>query len=514
MVAFTLSLLPILLIFILMVVFHFGAAKASLCGYLLCLLIGGIFFGGNKWVFYYSHIKGFWNGLDVLLIIWAAFIFYLIVEKAGTIEQIGQILPSLSPSKDIQALLVGWVFASFLQGVGGFGVPVAVVAPLLVSLEFSPMQAVLIPSIGHGWAVTFGSLGSSFRALIAVTAQTPQPLGVASAILLGASAILCGFIVLYLVNGWQSIQSNWLLSLILGISMGGILVYLVGQGLWNLASFLAATGGLILAMLLIYFRNQPQKIHLEIFKRMAFAFSGYFILVVVVILVQIISHWQGVLQSFSIYSNLPAFQTSLGLLGLPVRKVEMEKVGNINLLHPGMVLFYACILTFGFYWVLRKIQVGSITRILRDAIKPLVPTTICVWSMATMAALMESCGMTELIANSIAKLIPQGYALIAPWLGAIGAFITGSNTNSNLLFGLLQTHISSNIGLPIFWILAGQTAGASLGSVLAPAKIIVGTSTSGLMGKEGEVLKKLLPFVTLEVLLISMFVYLATQYLN
>jgi lactate permease len=64
-------------------------------------------------------------------------------------------------------LIIGWVFASFLQGVGGFGVPVAVIAPLLVGLGFAPMQAVIIPSLGHGWAVTFGSLGSSFQALIA-----------------------------------------------------------------------------------------------------------------------------------------------------------------------------------------------------------------------------------------------------------------------------------------------------------------------------------------------------------
>jgi len=73
----------------------------------------------------------------------------------------------------------------------------------------------------------------------------------------------------------------------------------------------------------------------------------------------------------------------------------------------------------------------------KDAIKPLVPTTICVWSMVTMTAMMETCGMTDLIANSIAGFISHGYALIAPWLGAIGAFITGSNTNFQSLIWII-----------------------------------------------------------------------------
>ncbi len=67
----------------------------------------------------------------------------------------------------MQALLICWPFASFLQGVGGFGVPVAVTAPLLIGLGFTPLVAVVAPSLGHGWSVTFGSLGTSFQALMA-----------------------------------------------------------------------------------------------------------------------------------------------------------------------------------------------------------------------------------------------------------------------------------------------------------------------------------------------------------
>ncbi len=99
-----------------------------------------------------------------------------LADEAGAIRTIGQALPYLTADRGMQALVIGWVFASFLQGVGGFGVPVAVIAPILVGLGFTPLSAVIIPSLGHGWAVTFGSLGSSFQALLAATGE-PEPPG-------------------------------------------------------------------------------------------------------------------------------------------------------------------------------------------------------------------------------------------------------------------------------------------------------------------------------------------------
>jgi lactate permease len=96
------------------------------------------------------------------------------------------------------------------------------------------------------------------------------------------------------------------------------------------------------------------------------------------------------------------------------------------------------------------------------------------------------------------------FPVIAPWIGALGAFMTGSNTNSNVVFALLQLHTAQLLGYSIPIILAGQTAGAGLASVIAPAKIVVGTSTANLAGREGEVMRRMMPYVVLLVLLISL----------
>ena len=91
-----------------------------------------------------------------------------------------------------------------------------------------------------------------------------------------------------------------------------------------------------------------------------------------------------------------------------------------------------------------------------------------------------------------------------PWIGALGAFMTGSNTNSNVVFALLQLRTAEILGIPVAFILAGQTAGAGLASVVAPAKIAVGTSTADLAGREGEVMRKMLPYILVLVLLTSL----------
>jgi lactate permease len=86
------------------------------------------------------------------------------------------------------------------------------------------------------------------------------------------------------------------------------------------------------------------------------------------------------------------------------------------------------------------------------------------------------------------------YPAIAPFIGALGAFITGSNNNSNVLFAGLQQNAAHLMDLSVPLILAAQTAGGALGSVLAPAKVIVGCSTVGLAGEEGDVMRKLLGY--------------------
>ena len=196
-----LASVPLVLILILMLGFRWGAARAGGVGYLATLFLAISIFGAGPDVLAFAHVKAFILSMDVLFIIWAAYLLYRVTDEAGVIKTIGKLLPSLTPDRGMQALLIGWVFASFLQGAGGFGVPVAVTAPILIGLGFTPLSAVVIPSIGHGWAVTFGSLGSSFNALLSATNLDVATLALASALFLvcqsqkqGRGRSQCGYI--------------------------------------------------------------------------------------------------------------------------------------------------------------------------------------------------------------------------------------------------------------------------------------------------------------------------------
>ena len=114
--------------------------------------------------------------------------------------------------------------------------------------------------------------------------------------------------------------------------------------------------------------------------------------------------------------------------------------------------------------------------------------------MVCFALIMDQCGMIYLLAEGISRLFGPVYPFFASWVGLLGAFMTGSNTNSNVVFGVLQQQTAELAGISVAVILAAQTTGGALGSMIAPAKIIVGCSTVGLSGKEGPVLKATLKY--------------------
>lgn len=102
--------------------------------------------------------------------------------------------------------------------------------------------------------------------------------------------------------------------------------------------------------------------------------------------------------------------------------------------------------------------------------------------------------MTHLLAQGIAQVAGPVFPLVSPFIGALGAFMTGSNTNSNVVFGHLQQHVATLVGVSPLIILAAQTAGGAVGSMFAPAKVIVGCSTVELGGQEGPVLRATLRY--------------------
>ena len=147
------ALSPIASVLILMVAFRWGGARAGAAGWLVASLASLLFFGADLELIAYSQASAVLLSLYVLYIIWMALVLYNVVKEAGAIEVIAEGIVRLTQDRVLQLLILSWVFSAFLQGVAGFGVPIAVVAPLLMGLGFSPVTSVAAVAAGHSWSV-------------------------------------------------------------------------------------------------------------------------------------------------------------------------------------------------------------------------------------------------------------------------------------------------------------------------------------------------------------------------
>ena len=492
---------PVIVILLLMVVFRWGAARAGAAGYLSALLLAILAFGAGPEVLATAHGRALLLSLDVLYIIWAAFFLYRVADEAGAIKTIGSILPFLTADKGMQALLIGWVFASFLQGAGGFGVPVAVTSPLLVGLGFNPLSAVLITSIGHSWAVTFGSLGSSFQALISSTGMTADELVTFPAFFLGISALFIGLMVAHIADGWKGVKRLALPALLIGLVMGGVQYFVAAVlGLWNISAFLGGLAGLLISIpIAIRASKSGGKSGPQMpFKPLLIALSAYIVLIVMTVLILLVPQIEGFMSQVAIRVQFPETVTSLGYVSAagtnrPIRVFS----------HAGAILIYSSLLSYFIYKASKLYRSGAFARITKGTIQSVISSSLSIVTMVGMAMVMQQSGMTEALAQGLANAVGIAYPAISPWIGALGAFMTGSNTNSNVVFAALQMRTAELLTYSLPIILAAQTAGAALASVVAPTKIVVGASTAGLSGKEGEVLRAMIFYIFLLILLVS-----------
>ncbi len=466
---------------------------------LSALIIAVLAFGSGLELVAYAHVRALLLTLDVLLVVWAAFLLYRVADEAGAIQTIGNALPHLTADRGMQALIIGWAFASFLQGVGGFGVPVAVIAPILVGLGFTPLVAVVVPSIGHSWAVTFGSLGSSFIALMAATGLPPEILGPPSALFLGIAALVVGPMVAHSTGGWKTLQRLLLPALVMGAIMAVVQYVAVVTGLWNIGAFLGALAGLSVSIPLARRYRGYQQDNGNLDRRALWiALSGYAVMVAITLLVQLVAPVKSFLSGFVINLSFPQVDTSLGYT---------TPAGNGRSIalfaHGGALLAYASVFAFFIYRRAGLYKPGAARRIVGGTLSKVMSSSVGIASMVAMASIMQLAGMTDTIARGLAEGVGALFPLVSPWIGALGAFMTGSNTNSNVLFGALQMRTAELLGYSVAIILAAQTSGGALGSVIAPTKVVVGASTAGMEGREGDVMRTLLVYTGLLVLLIS-----------
>jgi lactate permease len=404
----------------------------------------------------------------ILWIILPALGLYELQRRTGAFDRIRSTLTGLTDDRRLQALLIAWFFGLFMEGAAGFGTPVALAAPLLVGLGFPPVRAVALALIGHAAGVTFGAVGTPVITQSEITGLPAREIAAVAALM---HAILGAMLVVALARlasdgpldaailGWCALAA----AAFLGPSL--LLATLAGPELPTLGG--ALIGGAAFAAFL-WRRGQPEA---------ASAAAG---------------PWPP--RRPRALSRRPRPRAGdpprrAAARGAPGRDVGLAAPRHLleqlpAALPPGHAA--ACGLLAGAVLTGRAAEVPAA---LAAAVRRLLPVALALFVMLALSRTMVHSGMVEALADAAARTGTL-WPLVAPAIGVLGTFVTGSATASNILFTEFQLGTAAALALPPAAMAAAQSFGAAIGNVIAPHNIIAGSATVGIQGREGEVLAR------------------------
>ena len=221
-----LACLPIIVLLVLMIKFQWGATDAAPIGLAITIFTGIVFYKADLKVIVSEASKGIWNALTILVIVWTAVLLYQVGNETRAFLVIRDGMRRLLPNELLLVLAMGWIFESFLQGITGFGVPVAVGAPLLIGIGVKPMWAVIIPLLGQSWGNTFGTLAAAWDALVmsaGISSGSKEYLITAfwTALFIWFWNLIIGITICWFYGKGKAIRKGFLPVLLLSLVQGG-----------------------------------------------------------------------------------------------------------------------------------------------------------------------------------------------------------------------------------------------------------------------------------------------------
>ncbi len=533
-----LASLPIITIFILMIGMRQPATRAMPVAFLLTLALA-IFVWNTElnWIAA-AYVNGLVIALKILLIVFGALTLLFTLRESGAISVINAFFTGISPDKRVQAIIITWLFGSFLEGAAGFGTPAAITAPLLLSLGFPALAAVMVALIANSSAVSFGAVGTPTIIGVGETlsvqsveqslaeAQMPfaefvQQIGVWSSIQHAIPGILVPIIMIMMLTRFfgknRSFREGFAIipfALFAGISF--VLPYVLVANFIG-PEFPSVIGGLIGLIIVVpaaragflvprqnwefpeasqwesYWKGNISMDASEFSNKkmsLGMAWLPYFLIGILLVITRIRSF---PLNDWLLSIKLQAHQ----VFGSEVT-LEFDPLYN-----PGIVPFMLVSVLAALIYGMKKSQVSKAWG---EAVLRIKGPAIALMFAVPMVRLMMQSGhnpeqlasMPVAMALYMSGLFQGAWPFVSPFVGVLGSFIAGSNAVSNMLFSYFQYSVAEQTGLSRILIVSLQNVGGSLGNMIAVHNIIAACATVGLVGVEGVLLKRnIIPAVIL-----------------
>jgi len=510
------SVLPIIWVVVSMSVFNLPAKKVLPIGLLLTSIISILVWKNSIFEVLVIWLVGTLKAIEILLIIFGAIWLLQILLKTKQIQVIQLSLSNIHKDARVQLLIVGYAFSNFLEGIAGFGTPAAIVAPLLVSLGFTPIFTVIISLIFNSTAVTFGASGTPMLATLGLVEPIDKHWLLQNSVLIhflvGILVPIVGMIVylklLRKVSGWRAvfqIMPFTLLSAIVFLVTYSVSAIFLGVEIPSIV------GGLVTILVLVLLAKNnwltPKDILLaenletvakeqKLVSKKEFlkAWFPYLLISLILIITRV--------RSFGIRD----FLSNIKIVIPDFLEVQNLTYNITPLMIPGLLPFLpVCIFCLWFF----KAKLENTKHTLRETWKKLVPAIITLCSALALVELLrfdsnsnsDMSSMIRVMSDGIVTLAGDNFIFISPLIGALGAFLTGSSTVSNLLFTSLQLEINNMLNYERPVLVVGQIVGSAFGNMFAISNILAAMATVGISEGEGKILRYLvivsLSFLTL-----------------
>ncbi|ELR64795.1 L-lactate permease [Photobacterium marinum] len=520
---------PIVVAAVLLVGLNWPAKRAMPVAFIMTVGIALLFWDMSATRIFASTLQGLAITVAVLWIVFGAIFLLNTLKHTGAIATIRSGFTDISTDRRVQAIIIAWCFGSFIEGASGFGTPAAIAAPLLVAIGFPALAAVVMGMMIQSTPVSFGAVGTPIivgvnkgldthnitESLVANGSTWDiylQQITTNVALIHATVGTLMPVLMAMMLTRFFGKNKSWKEGLeILPFAIFAGLAFTIPYALTGVflgPEFPSLIGGLIgLAIVVVAAKKEflvpknhwdfesedkwPEewlgslKMDLSDDEKkpmnMALAWAPYVLLAVILVASRVSADFKGFLVGISL-----SFKDILGETGISAAIQPLYL--------PGGILVFVALLAV----LLQSRKVTPLVKAFGESSKTLIGAGFVLVFTIPMVRIFINSGvnaadlasMPVTTANFASNLVGDFFPALSATIGALGAFIAGSNTVSNMMFSQFQFEVAQTLTISSAAVVALQAVGAAAGNMIAIHNVVAASATVGLLGREGATLRK------------------------
>lgn len=487
-----LALLPVLIVLFLLIWKRMAADAAGLIGWVTAAAVACLFFQTPLRVALIASLTGVVASLPITLMVATSILQVTLMMETGAIARVVALIKSIAPKDQIvQIMIVNIGFGTLLAALGA--TPVSILPPIMIALGYSSFIAIALPAIGYDALTTYALLGIPVVVFANFVGQPVNEVGGYFARYMPVISSCIALGMLWIVGGWKMLQRGFIPALLSGLTAGFIAIGMNAIGMVTLTGVAAGLGVILVMLLYLFIARKPlwDKSVQNDADRAAVARISFW---------RAVSPWL-ILTGFAVIVNapfLPFFNLTFTTWAMPVELIPgaPEKIR----------LFWQA-----YFWILVSVVLSmpilkttraqwntSVQKWIKRAPRPMLASAV----FFAIAYIINYSGkgldwtltdpnnnMVAVLANASTAVFGKAYPLIAPFLGLLGGFVSGSETSSIAMFTALHLSTAEKIGAVGLVIAAASGIGGGLASVISPAKLQNASAAIDRIGEEAGVLR-------------------------